>query len=237
MKPEAVPIPDRMKHLPVDKRGYPIPVVVAVNNDGEPLFTINDTDKVFENVKIGGCSICGDPINQGEMCFVGGPGSAFHPQGCYSDGPNHRECARYAMMVCPYLAAPKYVRRIDAGKMAANSKFSALLDTTVMPERPDIFVLLVSDSYGLDFPFGPGAKYMPYSDTANRRMNDYEVWRHGEEIVDEEEGLTLIRAAMEQLTARQTQEPKIIRVQPGAANIEIEKALEETAARDKIIDR
>ena len=39
--------------------------------------------------------------------------SAFHPDGAYIDPPLHYECMRYAMQVCPYLAAPRYAGRVD----------------------------------------------------------------------------------------------------------------------------
>jgi hypothetical protein len=45
MNPRAVPIPKRMRHLAVDPRGYAVPFIVAVGEDGRPRFTVNDERK------------------------------------------------------------------------------------------------------------------------------------------------------------------------------------------------
>lgn len=61
----------------------------------------------------------------------------------------HAECMRYALQVCPYLAAPKYVRRlddaqVDPGKLPDG--MLALVDSTVIPDRPELFVGVMSIS-------------------------------------------------------------------------------------------
>ena len=41
-----IAVPERMKHLDRDHRGYPIPYIVFRDSDNKPHFTINDDTKV-----------------------------------------------------------------------------------------------------------------------------------------------------------------------------------------------
>src|SRR5215472_13925800 len=96
-------VPSRMAHLPLDPRGYPIPANVYRDAQGRPHFTINDDRKRLEQLRRDACPICDQSLYIGRW-FVGGPLSAFHPNGAYIDLPMHHECATYALQVCPYLA-------------------------------------------------------------------------------------------------------------------------------------
>lgn len=138
-----VPLPRRMQILQKDPRGYPIPFIVLRDSDGRPHFTINDDQKVEWALRRHLCGICGQKLYPKRQWLVGGPLSAFHDHGAYIDGPLHRECAEYALQVCPFLAAPNYSRRID-GKTLDPKKTDPrliLMDTTMIPERPPLYVL------------------------------------------------------------------------------------------------
>ena len=140
--PFNVPIPKLMKDLAVDDRGYPIPwTVLRGPSDGKPHFAINVEELRLRCINNRLCPICGVRLFRG-MWFVGGPGSALHPQGAYIDPPMHKECAEYALKVCPYLAAPRYSGRVDDRtlKPADRSLIPILIDRTQMPERPPLFV-------------------------------------------------------------------------------------------------
>jgi hypothetical protein len=141
-----VPIPPRMKRLPRDRRGYPIPAGVYRDDKGEPHFAINDEMRRQQFVARDLCVICGQALNRARW-FVGGPLSAFDPQGYYIDPPLHHECSTYALRVCPYLAAPNYGKRVDLATLKKSSPDEidqVFVDNTMLPDRPDLFVALMS---------------------------------------------------------------------------------------------
>jgi hypothetical protein len=139
-----IAIPERMRELPLDSRGYPIPVIVYRDTDGKPHFTINDSRAVDRVIRYDLCAICGTKLWRGRW-FVGGPGSAFHEHGAYLDPPLHAECCEYALQVCPYLAAPKYAKRIDAKTLnPAKLNAALLVDHTQDPNRPETFVAVLA---------------------------------------------------------------------------------------------
>jgi hypothetical protein len=112
---------------------------VFIDAAGNPQFTINDEDKRQRHLRDDLCPLCGTKLFRGRW-FVGGPLSAFHPRGAYIDAPMHHDCAVFALMVCPYLAAPKYAKRIDVKKLAPADGPRILVDPTVIEERPALFV-------------------------------------------------------------------------------------------------
>jgi hypothetical protein len=75
----------------------------------------------------------------------------------------HRQCAHYALMVCPYLAAPNYSRRIDSCTMSAEerAKIPVLIDNTMDRKRPALFVCAMAHRMTAEF------------------------WRHGERLMHE----------------------------------------------------
>lgn len=143
-----VPIPALMKHLPVDRRGFPIPPIVLVDDNGAK-FAVNDEFAKQKVMAEDCCGICGKPLYRARW-LVGGPGSAFLPHGAYLDPPMHTECMHYAMQVCPYLAAPNWKNGVSVGAVQAKNVtldgetkaipvFGSGFDK-VFPNRPDVFV-------------------------------------------------------------------------------------------------
>jgi hypothetical protein len=141
----VIEVPDRMKHLERDHRGYPIPFIVFRDDDGKPHFTINDEHKVMRCKRNDICPICGRELMRGRW-FLGGPMSAFHPRGAYIDPPLHHECMRFAVQTCPYLINAKYEKRIDGKTLDMNKATGVitLIDPTMDPTRPKIFVAVMA---------------------------------------------------------------------------------------------
>jgi hypothetical protein len=101
--------PKFMQHLPVDKRGYPIPFFVDYI-DGEPEFRAMDQRKFREAVTHRLCWVCGTKLFSEEV-FTIGPMCAVNR--INSEPPSHRECAEYSAKNCPFLSKPQMIRRTD----------------------------------------------------------------------------------------------------------------------------
>ena len=101
-----IPLPRRMRQLPVDRRGYPVPWFVA-KVDGEYDFRVVDTPKVARAVKYHLCWLCGQTLGR-NIAFVIGPMCAVNRVS--SEPPSHRECAEYAVAACPFLTKPRMRR-------------------------------------------------------------------------------------------------------------------------------
>lgn len=178
-------IPPQMQHLPKDRRGYPIPVGVLIDDDGRPHFTVNDELKRQQTIRRNLCAICGKKLLKVRW-LVGGPGSAFHYRGSYIDPPMHEACAKYALTVCPYLAAPSYSKRIDdrtvdPAKIPGTVIFN---DPTMMDHRPAVFVLAMTVGQGLIME-GDFVRYI----VPRRPLRKVEYWQGGQRIPDEQGAL------------------------------------------------
>jgi hypothetical protein len=172
----VIAIPKRMAHLPVDRRGYAIPWGVYVDSSGRAQFTINDDVKREFALTGDLCPICGQKLSRGRW-FVGGPMSAFHRHGAYFDPPMHDECAHYSLQTCPYLAAPRYAHRIDDALLSGGTALPLLLvDPTMIPERPEVFVAV----------FATGQRRTKLHVIPRRPYSRVEYWRHGKQITEEE---------------------------------------------------
>jgi hypothetical protein len=166
-------IPKRMRGLARDERGRPIPATVWYDGEGQPQFTINDSTVVARLLREDRCGICGMQLLRVRW-FVGGPLSAFHPQGAYFDLPMHRNCMHYALRVCPYLAAPNYAKRIDIRKVRGPSQ--VFIDPSMIAERPAIFVAVGTD--GQRVSIKPNlSRLFP-----KRPYVGVEYWQHGRQL-------------------------------------------------------
>lgn len=198
----SVPIPARLACLGRDRRGYPIPVGVYRDEDGRPHFTINDEPKRQRHMRNGICPLCGGKLYRGRW-FVGGPRAAFHPYGAYIDPPMHTECVRYALQVCPFLAAPSYGRRIEDKTLGEQRDGTLLLvEEECRDERPPLFVALMAT----------GQQAVRFDDSVmaggmtgairflrpRRPFSRVEYWRHGVQI-SEAEAKPIVAADMAKL--------------------------------------
>lgn len=170
-------IPARIARLPKDARGYPIPWNVEADVDGKPIFTVNDSVKACRALMEGLCPICGEKLGRWKW-FIGGPGSAFDPNGWYIDLPAHYECAAFALATCPYLAMPRYLGRIDVpDPRKLRPEVIALLNPTMLPDRPEVFVAVAGAEVEVNLHGVP----LPYVRPA-RPFLAYEFWQHGKQI-------------------------------------------------------
>lgn len=107
MRPELSPLPERMKHLRVDSRGYPAPWFVPEVN-GEPEFRCMDGRRFVEAIKRRLCWVCGQRLGA-HLTFVTGPMCLV--SGTNAEPPSHWTCATWSARNCPFLSRPHAVRR------------------------------------------------------------------------------------------------------------------------------
>jgi hypothetical protein len=171
-----------MKKLRLDSRGLPIPFVVYTDKEGVPQFVVNDAGKNFLAIKHDLCAICGQNLLRGRW-FLGGPRSAFHPQGAYFDGPMHHECMRYACKVCPYLALGSYRKRIDTIKRVKMPKeeVAVLVDSTMDPTKPPCFVGVMTTHQKVNWDSGINPRFKP-----SMPFLRIEFWKDGVQLSNEE---------------------------------------------------
>lgn len=105
-----VPIPQRMQHLPLDERGYPVPYFVPIV-DGKPEFRYQDPEGRALCILYKKCSVCGFHLLAKKFWFISGP--LGYQNRVSSDYAMHEECARFSLAVCPHLIFHKAERRSD----------------------------------------------------------------------------------------------------------------------------
>lgn len=166
----SVPIPAEMRALPRDPRGLPITYTSMMLPDGRYDFTRADTLKWMECVKGRLCGLCGKPLPK-KMWFIGGPLSMANR--FFFDLGMHEACARYALVVCPYLAVRSFTkvkkRNIDEGDGVISHELQSSNS-----KKPAVFGLAVTDGYE-PVKFQGDALVR-----AKRWMRDIEWWDAGE---------------------------------------------------------
>jgi hypothetical protein len=140
----SIPIPTRLASRPRDGRGLPIPFTVLLMPDGKPDFRITDQVAWSQAVQRKICALCAQPLGR-HKAFVGGPLAAKNR--LFTDLPMHRDCAEYALQVCPFLAAPnfRYAESLRLPAEGVKVQTSAMVST----ERPNKFFLGISLGYSL----------------------------------------------------------------------------------------
>jgi hypothetical protein len=109
LRPELEALPPRLRHLPVDDRGYPVPWFVAWV-EGKPEFRAMDPDKWRLAVRHHLCWVCGEALGV-HLSFLIGPMCGVNRT--TSEPPSHRGCAQWSARNCPFLSRPHMVRRED----------------------------------------------------------------------------------------------------------------------------
>lgn len=99
--------PARIRDLPVDARGFPVPWFVAWI-DGAPDFRVVGPGRFVEAVRFERCWICGQRLGAFKA-FTVGPMCAVNQTS--SEPAQHLECARFAATSCPFLTTPSARRR------------------------------------------------------------------------------------------------------------------------------
>lgn len=95
-------LPDAIKVLPRDKRGFPVPAF-AEWIDGEPDFRVVKAGWRENCVNRRLCWICGCRLGDRKW-FVTGPMCTVTRT--TSEPPCHAQCAEFAVRVCPFLSMP-----------------------------------------------------------------------------------------------------------------------------------
>ena len=198
-----VPVPALMAKLPRDQRGLPIPVMTMRDGAGRPLFTVNDgatTDRLIEQDR---CPLCGNKFHRARW-LVGGPLTAFHPNGAFIDPPMHGECMRYALQVCPYLAAPKWTTLGTAELKFAQSDFGPDAIAVATPHHPTPFRERPALFIAVQF-IGPCPVHTsPHSGNrmfTPRSYRQVQYWRHGAQL-SKAEGEAATVAALKAYAAK-----------------------------------
>lgn len=110
-------LPRRIKKLPVDHRGFPVPRFVQWFDEeghatkfgvGRPDFRVADQRQFVACIKRRLCWICGDKLGK-HIAFVIGPMCGVNR--INSEPPSHRDCAIFAAETCPFLSRPLARRR------------------------------------------------------------------------------------------------------------------------------
>ena len=101
------PLPPKMRSLPIDRRGYPVPFFVALI-DGEPDHRVVEPEALQACVRDNRCWLCGGYLGAFKA-FVIGPMCSITRT--ISEPPSHLECAQYAAIACPFMTRPMAKRR------------------------------------------------------------------------------------------------------------------------------
>jgi hypothetical protein len=163
-----VDIPERIRRLPTDRRGFPVPAFVRWF-DGEPDFRIIRSDHIKACVTKDRCWICGEPMGTHKV-FVIGPMCVVNR--ISSEPPSHRSCAEFAAKNCPFLINPMAKRnerdlpedRFTAGLMIdRNPGVVALWESRnwrMMQDSRGLLLFNVGDAVELDF-YAEGRRATP----------------------------------------------------------------------------
>lgn len=106
MRPGLEPLTDRLKTLPLDDRGYPVPWFVAWI-DGKPDFRTSDQKKWVAAIQDNLCWVCGQKMGAFKT-FVIGPMCGVNRT--TSEPGNHLDCALWSARNCPFLCNPNMIR-------------------------------------------------------------------------------------------------------------------------------
>jgi hypothetical protein len=117
-----VPVPKRLAGMRRDHRGFIIPFFVAWLDQGQqrrpgtgaPDFRVVDPSAFAACVRFKLCWLCGQPLGR-HCAFVLGPMCVISRVN--SEPPSHRDCAEYALKVCPFLTRPAMRRNPSSFEM------------------------------------------------------------------------------------------------------------------------
>lgn len=102
-------MPGRIRLLPRNKAGYPVPDFVAWI-DGQPDFRVIKPGGIQLAVQLKLCWVCGTPFaRQEDRAFTIGPMCAVNRVS--AEPPSHRDCATFSARFCPFLSVPRMTRR------------------------------------------------------------------------------------------------------------------------------
>lgn len=138
-------MPSRIRRLPVDERGYPVPWFVSWI-DGVPDFRVITFDRVLEGWKKDVCWVCGEANYPSRRAFAIGPMCAVNRVS--AEPPGHPDCMLWSARACPFLSRPKAKRR-EAGLPEDSTAPSGLM----IKRNPGVTLVWVTNRYAT---FGDG---------------------------------------------------------------------------------
>jgi hypothetical protein len=133
-----IPIPPRIRGLPLSDEGYPIPYFVPFI-DGKADFRAMDGEKLSRCVRFKRCWLCGQSLGK-FMVFVAGPMCAVNRNS--AEPPSHRSCAEYAVLACPFLTQPR-MRRNEKDLPEGSSS------GIMLKRNPGVAALWITQEYKL----------------------------------------------------------------------------------------
>lgn len=131
--------PARIKLLPIDERGYPVPFFVSWV-DGKPEFRLADPKKLIRCLNEKLCWVCGQKLSKRAGTFVIGPMCAINR--ISAEPPSHLECAEYSAKSCPFITKPQMVRREDNLPDATKDPAGIMIK-----RNPGVILLWTTDYY------------------------------------------------------------------------------------------
>jgi len=151
---KEIQVPQRLAGRP-RHNGFVIPYFVAFFKEGRqchekvegavPSFPTTDYSRLLICRKQNRCWICGQGLGAFKA-FVFGPASAL-ARSSY-EPPSHRDCARYAMQVCPYLTNPNHQHTASQDSYKLKPDERVLPD--VLPDNPGVSVMWVTRHYTVE---------------------------------------------------------------------------------------
>lgn len=114
-------LPERMRRLPVDHRGFPVPWFVHFDEAGDPQFPIIEASKLMRAHKHDLCWVCGEQLGRYRASVIG-PMCAINRT--ISEPQSHVECARFSARRCPFLSQPR-MGRVPISKLPENRMAAA----------------------------------------------------------------------------------------------------------------
>lgn len=140
MRPELSPLPDHMKRLPIDKRGYPVPAFVETMPDGSRDFRFMSRNHFQRCIKEKVCWVCGQNLGA-YIAFAIGPMCAINRT--TSEPACHRDCAEWSAQNCPFLSRPHMVRREDELTDESRKNVSGVM----IDRNPGVSLIWITKSY------------------------------------------------------------------------------------------
>lgn len=147
LRPGLPPLPERMRKLPVNKKGYPVPWFVArVGDDWD--FRVIDPRRFEAALKFHRCWLCGQAMGR-FSAFVIGPMCLINRTS--AEPPSHLQCAEFAVRACPFILLPNSKRR-DAGLPEQRVSPGG----EMLPHNPGVTLIYITQGYGIrSLPNGP----------------------------------------------------------------------------------
>jgi len=139
--------PTRIRGLPMDARGFPVPWFVHWDK-GEPDFRIIGAGRFATAIRQKLCWICGGRLGQA-LAFTVGPMCVINRVS--SEPPQHLDCARFAAVACPFLANPR-MRRNEKDVPPDRIDPPGIHST----DNPGACAIYVTRSFHLFWPQRPG---------------------------------------------------------------------------------